>query len=87
MPRQLFVQKKSDVREQAAFGGPGWVSCSVPPAATRSGKSARPDSSQPGCGNTNNLSPSPVAHTDQHTHTDQRTSMGSILNRKLLAHL
>ena len=63
-------------REVAALSGaPGWVSYLVPLAATRSGKSARPDSSQPGCGSTNKVNRNPVAHMDKSKHMDKRNHM------------
>src|SRR2546429_487428 len=82
-----ICEKNRAFTAQAASGGRRWVSCSAPPAATRSGKSARPDSSQPGCGNTNKVQRNSVAHMDKSNHMDRSNHMGSTPARKLLAHL
>jgi len=72
-------------REVAALSGaPRRVSYLVPAAATRSDKSERPDSSQPGCGSINR---NPAAHTDKSNHMDKSSDMGSIPALTILAHL
>src|SRR6266567_8051379 len=97
--RQLFTQKSQAFANVGRLDCPApqaWVSCSVPPAATRSGKSARPDGSQPGRGSTNNLNPNLVTQPlrrlgyhktrTAHHRMDKSNHTGSTPARKILAH-
>jgi len=92
-PELLFTQKSQAFASVSRLRCPvPGVSYSVPPGATRSGKSARPDSSRPGWGSTNKVNRYPVAHMDKSHqmdtshHRDKSNRMGSIPDRKLLAH-